>query len=140
MPQLSIILIRFSLLYLLAGLGTGCLFLSQKGFPFSQSAKFLLPVHIELMAVGWVVQFVIGVAFWMLPKFVDSPTRGNETPVRLALYCLNLGVLFICVGQVVGAPPLLGTCGRLLELAAVFFFSRNVWPRVKPVFIPDVLI
>jgi len=132
MPRLSIVFIRLSLLYLITGIGIGGFLLLQKGSPYSFSVWFLSQVHIEAMAVGWVLQFVIGVSYWMLPRFAEPPLRGNETPVWLTLVFLNLGVVLISAEHLFNLSQVLGMCGRLLETAAVISYVFNIWPRVKP--------
>jgi hypothetical protein len=37
----------------------------------------LLPFHVEFELLGEIVQLVMGVFFWILPRFSNSPMRGN---------------------------------------------------------------
>jgi hypothetical protein len=90
----------------------------------------LLPAHIEFLLFGWTVQLVMGVGFWIFPRFRRS--RGDERPAWLAFGLLNLGVLLIGLGPLLGAPPAVSLIGRLAEVGAVGAFVLHSWPRIKP--------
>ena len=132
MPRLSVYFIRASLIYLLFGFTFGGLLLANKGFMISPAVWMLLPIHIEFDLVGWLVQFAMGVAFWILPRFSHEPRYGNQTFGWLAFALLNIGVLCTGLGQWLGAPPAIFLLGRLLELSACVLFVLHAWPRVKP--------
>lgn len=56
---------------------TGML-LFNKGIPLDPRIWSLLPSHIESVLFGWTVQLVMGIAFWIPPRFSKPPVRGNE--------------------------------------------------------------
>lgn len=130
MPRLSRWFIRAALLYLALGATIGGLILAHKGIPFYPLAWRLLPLHIEFLLFGWTVQLVMGVGFWIFPRFLQS--RGNEKPAWLAFGLLNLGVWLAGAGPTIGAPPVMLLLGRLAEAGAVAAFALHVWPRIKP--------
>jgi cbb3-type cytochrome oxidase subunit 1 len=130
MPKLSVYFIRAAMLYLILGFTLGGLILIQKGLPIWPAAWRLLPAHIEFLLFGWTVQLVMGVGFWIFPRFRRS--RGDERPAWLAFGLLNLGVLLIGLGPLLGAPPAVSLIGRLAEVGAVGAFVLHSWPRIKP--------
>jgi hypothetical protein len=130
MPRLSCWFIRVALLYLAAGITMGSLILFHKGIPFYPFIWRLLPLHVEFLLFGWTVQLVMGVAFWIFPRFWRS--RGHERPAWLAFGLINLGVWLAGAGPVLGAPAWLILIGRLAEAAAAAAFAWHAWPRVKP--------
>lgn len=130
MPRLSCWFIRAALLYLAVGITFGALLLFHKGIPFQPFVWRLLPVHVEFLLFGWTVQLVMGVGFWIFPRFWRS--RGNEKPVWLAFGLLNLGVWLAGLGLFLGAPPLVTLLGRLAEAGAAAAFTVHIWPRLKP--------
>ena len=132
MPRLSCWFIRCSLLYLLAGFTVGGLLLLHKGVPFAPLLWRLLPAHIEFLLIGWTVQLVMGVAFWIFPRFEGGGSRGNVTLAWLAFGLLNLGVLLGSLGTILMTPPLIPFLGRIGEIAAAVAFVLHAWPRVKP--------
>jgi cbb3-type cytochrome oxidase subunit 1 len=130
MPKLSVYFIRAAMLYLILGFTFGGLILVQKGMPIWPAAWRLLPAHIEFLLFGWTVQLVMGVGFWIFPRFRRS--RGDERPAWLAFGLLNLGVLLIGLGPLFNAPALVCLIGRLSEVGAVGAFALHSWPRIKP--------
>jgi hypothetical protein len=132
MPALSILIIRTSLLYLLLGFTLGGLILVNKAIPFYPGIWRLLPVHIEMLLIGWIVQLVIGVAFWMLPRFNREPVRGKEWLVWGAFIGLNAGILLVCAESIWTEISIAGTIGRIFEFTAIVLFAIHAWPRIRP--------
>lgn len=131
MPRLSVYLIRASLIYLLVGLAIGGLILANKGFAFLPTVWSLLPLHIEFSFIGWMIQLAMGVAFWILPRFANSPTRGNEKIIWLVFILLNLGICFVAI-QVIFTLNYFTFIGRVLETLAFILFISGNWKRIKP--------
>ena len=130
MPRLSCWFIRAALLYLAVGITFGSLILFHKGIPFYPFVWRLLPLHVEFLLFGWTVQLVMGVAFWIFPRFWRS--RGDERPAWLAFGLINLGVWLAGAGLMLGAPAWIILIGRLAEAGAAAAFAWHAWPRVKP--------
>ncbi len=129
MPRLSVWFIRASLVYFLAGITLGALMLAEKGVAFDPAVMLALPVHIEFLLVGWLIQLAIGVAFWILPRFGAGSPRGNERLVWAAFVLVNLGIL-LAACQLWLPPTLLA--GRMAEVAGIVLFILGSWRRVKP--------
>jgi len=132
MPRPSVWLIRTALLYLGAGFTIGALILLQKCLPYWAAVWQLLPLHIEVLLIGWTTQFAMGVAYWILPRFLHGAARGDVRLVWLAFVLLNLGVLSAGLGGWLGAPGLVLLAGRGAEMLAVALFALQAVPRVKP--------
>ena len=130
MPRLSVWFIRAALLYLAVGATFGGLILYHKGIPLHPLLWRLLPAHIEFLLFGWIVQLIMGVGFWIFPRFRRS--RGNEKPAWAAFGLLNLGVFLAGVGPVAGGPVWFIFAGRLAETLAAVAFVFHAWPRIKP--------
>jgi hypothetical protein len=129
MPRLSQWFIRAALLNLLVGFSLGALLLAHKGVPYWPALWRLLPVHVELLLVGWTAQLALGVAFWILPRFWREPTRGYEPAAWLALLLLNGGVWLVALGSWFGLGVAL-FWGRMAEVCAAVAFAVAVWPRI----------
>lgn len=98
----------------------------------------LTPVYFHLLMVGWITQFILGVAIWMLPKYSQEKPRGIETLSWAAYFLLNAGLLVRAVSEpLVGAAPESTIWGWMLALSALMqwlaglFFVINAWSRVK---------
>lgn len=125
-------MIRASLLHLLAGFTLGGLLLLQKGGGPAPAIWKMLPLHAELLMMGWIVQLTMGVAFWILPRFSRGPARGRESLGWIALALLNVGVLAAGLSLALGLPASAHLFGRAAEVLAAAAFALNVWPRIKP--------
>ncbi len=131
MPRLSCWFVRASLIYLAIGFTFGALMLANEGLGFDPLLGLLLPAHMEMLLVGWLVQLAMGVAFWILPRFPQGPPRGNETLAWLAFVLLNLGIALVVIEAFLAVPWLVWA-GRLGEMAGVAAFAASAWPRVRP--------
>lgn len=130
MPRLSVWFIRASLVYLAVGFTFGGLLLTNKGFPVYPYVWSLLPAHIEFLLFGWTVQLVMGMAFWILPRFAKPPLRGNEYTAWAAFVLVNAGVWILALGPFLPSGGWLELAGRTAEGAGILAFAAHVWPRV----------
>ena len=131
MPKLSVWLVRASMVCMGIGFFFGSLILHHKGIPIYPWTWRLLNPHVEIMIYGWTMQFVMGVAFWILPRFSGEGRFGRTYLGWWSFALLNSGLLLI-VSDGWFLVGYLATLGRLLTLAAVVAFVVMMWPRVKP--------
>lgn len=132
MPRLSRWAIRVSLLHLAIGFSLGGPILLNKGLGVWPAAWKWLPAHIEFLLFGWTLQFVVGMGFWILPRFDQGRSRGNTFLPWLALGLLNAGVLAAALGPALSGSGWLPTSGRAAQALAALAFAAHAWPRVKP--------
>lgn len=130
MPKLSVWASRFALLYFAIGITIGALLLVNKAFPYGYRIWLLLPLHIEYLTNGWIVQLVFAVAFWIFPRFAGS-SRGRVELAWLSLGFLNVGILIITLNAFV-SYAWVNLAARLLEAFAVILLGIYFWFRVKP--------
>lgn len=133
MPRLTVWFLRTALVHLACGFTFGALILFHKGIPLDVAVWRLLPLHIEFVLIGWTVQLAMGVAFWILPRLIRGPARGNERLIWLAYAAFNGGVLAAAINQIVSGWGWGLLTGRMLEALAVAIFAVSVWPRVKAI-------
>jgi hypothetical protein len=131
MPKLSVWLVRASLVHMGIGFLLGALILHHKGIPIYLWTWKLLNPHIELMILGWTMQFVMGIAFWILPRFSGDQRYGKVYLGWWSLGLLNLGISLTAAGMWLG-DDLMALVGRLGSLSAVLLFVFVIYPRVKP--------
>jgi hypothetical protein len=130
MPKLSVWFIRSSLLYLATGFTLGAMLLMNKAVPFFPTAWDFLPVHIECVVIGFILQLTLGTAFWIFPRLVTLTDRGNESLIYLSFGLVNLGILTVCFFTFTSSDFVVW--GRILETSGVVCFVLQLWPRVYP--------
>lgn len=140
MDPLSSLMLRASLLWLLAGVIIGGLMLTDRALP-GQWVLWMMPSHAHMLVVGWFLQFVIGVAYWLLPR-KRTPTRPlgyAERAAWLAAIALNAGLIVRVlaepverIGQGTSGTLALLVVSALLQVGAVLTFVSQLWPRVGP--------
>lgn len=124
MPRVSAWLVRVSLVHLVVGSTAGALLLAAKGGVPTPVPAGLVPVHREVVLVGWMVQFVLGVGFWVLPPARAARVRGRAGWWVLGL--LNAGVALSAGSAAVGLTGAATLAGRGLEAAAILLFAAPV--------------
>jgi hypothetical protein len=130
MPRFSVWFIRASLVYLAVGFTFGALMLANEGQASGLPLRQILPVHVEFLLVGWMVQLALGVAYWILPRNVKGLPRGNEAMAWLSVIFLNTGILWVTLNLVFRAPWLV-LLGRIFEAIGVLAFLCVAWRRVR---------
>jgi hypothetical protein len=132
MPKLSVWMVRASLIYMGIGFVFGGLILYQKGALDAPWAWLYFNAHADVMVYGWTVQFVMGMAIWILPRFPIVNRYGKIYLGWWSFGLLNGGLLLSTMDVWLRYAPLL-SIGRLCNLAAVVTFVVMMWPRVKPI-------
>jgi hypothetical protein len=131
MPPLSAWTIRIALLYLLGGFSTGSLILAQKGVSYYPAVWLLLPAHIEFLVIGWTVNLIFGVAYWILPRFPGG-SRGSFLLPFASILLLNLGILLSSFALTWRGSEWILLAGRAFQALAVALFAVSAWKRVRP--------
>jgi len=83
----------------------------------------ILSAHAAIALLGWLVQFTLGVGYWILPKFATGPARGPAWAPWLTVAALNGGVGLIAAGA--------STIGLTMAGLGVGIFLATAAPRVK---------
>ena len=81
--------------------------------------------------MGWLVQFAMGVAWWILPRRQADLPRGDPRPGWLVYGVLNLGVTMAAAAAFLPGHPGLAITGRVAEFLAVGLFAATIFPRVR---------
>ena len=140
MDKLSSLMIRAALCWLGLGVLIGAAMLSWGVW----NASWLLslrPGHIHMLVVGWLIQFALGVGYWLFPRMKpESKTWISHRRIGVAAFiAVNVGL----AGRVVLEPLLTLNVGSrplaillflsgILQALAVLVFIAQLWPRVGP--------
>lgn len=137
MPFFSRLTIKTSLVYLVAALVTGLLLAAAPLAWLPAAVAAFNPIYFHLFMVGWVMQLIIGVAYWMFPKFTRAKPRGSEVLAWITYAGLNLGLLTRAVAEpafTLSGDRLWGwglALAALLQWVGGVAFVANTWTRVK---------
>jgi len=122
-------MLRTSLLYLLAAFTIGAAMLAGKAYPIYPQIWQLLPVHIEISIFGWIIQFTMGTAYWILPRYLKTGDRGDPVTAFWMMGLFNAGVIVNIVTYLHYWPPIGIFWGRLFQFFAVVLFIVLHWKR-----------
>jgi hypothetical protein len=132
MPILSAFFIRTALIYLALGFSLGSLMLLNKALALAPTFWGMLPAHIEFLFVGWTIQLILGVVYWILPRFSEGPARGKVELAWFSYILLNAGLWMYQLSPLFHEITWLPLVSRLVETSAAVAFVMHAWPRVKP--------
>jgi hypothetical protein len=130
MPRAATWLIRAALVHFLSGAMLGASYLVFKATGWPVFAATHLVVHQEQMLIGFLVQLVIGVAWWILPR--NEATNMGGPAIWTCFVLVNVGVLLAALGRDPALPPVLLLVGRLMETVASALFAALAWNRQRP--------
>lgn len=137
MPLLTRLFIKTGLAYFAVAMLMGLALLAQPILGLPPVVGLFHPVYLHLLMVGWVLQLIIGVIYWMFPKQSKERPRGSDRLAWLVYVCLNAGLLLRIAGEpLTAARPDLGVgwtlaVSAMLQLVAGWAFIANTWGRVK---------
>lgn len=129
MPTVSVRLLRLSLIALLAGAAIGAWLLAVEPWDSGWLPR-LQAAHIHLMLFGWLMPFVIGTAYWILPRHARADERGSVPIATGATWLIGAGVVLGPAGALAAIPGL-ERAGLACTLLGGALFVRLLWPRVK---------
>lgn len=126
--------LRAALMWLVAGTSLGAAMAIVPGWLVYR------PVHLHMLLLGFVVMFIAGVAYHVVPRFTAAPLHS----ARLAmahLWVANGGLLLLVCGFIarvqhpVIAPGLLAT-GGLLSMSGAYLLAWNLWRTLDRAVMP----
>jgi hypothetical protein len=137
LPILTRLWIKTALVYFVLALLLGILLAGQSAGLIHLPVQSLFPSYIHFLAVGWISQLIIGVVFWMFPKYTQNKPRRSEGLGWVTYITLNLGLLLRLVGEPLHATTNAAWAGWLMAVSALLLliagtaFVINTWGRVK---------
>lgn len=129
MPAQSVIMLRLSLLWLFLTTIIGVLLLINKVIYLHPAIWALLPLHFEIAIWGWVVQFIMGTAYWIFPRRLEGEPRGSIVIANWMVTLYNLGLILLIAGTFYRSVEILQFIGRASSLVAILLFISIIWNR-----------
>lgn len=137
MPTLTRWFLKTAMLYFLCGFVLGGVLLIMFGWKQQGAFGALQPVYWHLLMVGWLMQCIFGVSYWMFPPFSKDHPQHSERLGWFTYGALNLGLVLraICepwhsLRPQTGIGWLL-VPAALLQVAAGWAFVFNTWSRIR---------
>lgn len=134
MPKFSIFSIRASLLYLVIGGSVGGIMLVSKAIGLWPWIWYWRTAHIHAMLVGWLLNLIFGVAFWILPRLDAHGWRGSPWLVWSASGLLQAALAVLVWSSVWPWSAAIAIASSLECLAAIAI-AWHCWPRLQPLVI-----
>lgn len=141
MPYVSRLFVKTGIVYLLLTFVGGAVLLSLEAF--GHPAPPIVGVeHGHAGFVGWLVNTVIGIAYWFLPlnraRFPSAQGRYPEPLALASYYALNVGLAVRLVCEpwysfhmtAVGSALLVASA--ILQMLGIAAFAWIAWHRVFP--------
>ena len=136
-------MLRLALVWLMIGFVIGGLMLTDRRVP-GDWRLWLSPGHGHMLFVGWFLQFVVGVAYWLLPRkrSPEQPIGYAERPAYVAVAALNAGLALRVGGEAAERSGhandltfIVLAIAAVLQIGAAAIFVTQLWPRVaaKPI-------
>ncbi len=137
MPVITRIFLKSALVFLVAAFLAGLLVMARPLLPLPRFVSGLTPVYFHLFMVGWVTQLIIGIAYWMFPKYTKDKPRGHDWLAWVTFVLLNSGLLLRVIAEPAQtvSPADVWRWGlvisAVLQWLAGMAFVINTWPRIK---------
>lgn len=137
MPLISRWYLRTALGYLLLGMAFLALTLANQGLHLNDWIWAFQPIAYHLLAVGWILQLIIGVAYWMFPIAAGSRVRSSERLLWVAYICLNGGLVLRLIAEPLQAlapsqaSSIALVLSGLLQAVAAWMMLVALWPRIR---------
>lgn len=137
MPTLTRWYVKTAFVYLVAGMVLALLLALAQVVDLPQVLSAAGPVYVHLFIVGWITQLIMGIVFWMFPKYSKERPRGSERLAAATYGLLNVGLVLRALGEPARAVNPAAQWGwilvasALLQWLAGLCFVANTWGRVK---------
>jgi hypothetical protein len=139
MPPLTRWFVKTSFVYFTLALLVGVFLGAQAVWKFNVPVAEISPVYFHLLAEGWISMLIIGVVFWMFPKYTLERPRRSEALAWASYIMLNVGLVLRIISEPLiglGESPIsiwtiLLILAALVQWAGGMAFVINSWGRVK---------
>ena len=143
MPLLTRYFLKTAMFYFVASSFLGGYLLVAVGLQHP-TPLVLQPVYWHMLLVGWLMQLIFGVAYWMFPPLARKPRSAHPAPHRrpaMAMWftyaALNIGLLLRVIVEPwhgMRPQPRLGWLlvgSAVLQVVAGWTFVITIWSRIR---------
>ena len=135
MKSISVTIIRIALVWLLVGTTTGTWMLLNRAGVVGAGIWIFRPSHIDTMLLGFMIQFALGVALWILPR---ARHAANRKPANdgWAAALFNVGLVLRIVASMSGPSAASQSSfyiGTGILAAGLGLLVWKLWPRIQSI-------
>ncbi len=131
--------VKTAIAFLFLGMGYGGWLLVRREVGGVWPSPHQVSAHAHLVAVGFVLFLILGVALWLFPRPPRDDARYRPARIEAAWWILAPATLVRFVAEAVrpGVPGawlgwvIVGTAAAQFAGLALYFFT--MWPRIRPV-------
>ena len=139
MPVLTRWCIKTALVYFIMALAAGVFLAISETWDEVIPSASLDPVYIHLLVEGWITMLIIGVVFWMFPKYTRDLPRGSVKLGWASYLALNAGLALRVISEPASSMAeasgsvwgILLAAAALLQWLGGMAFVLNTWGRTK---------
>jgi hypothetical protein len=137
MPTLTRWYVKTALVYFIVALGVAVLLAARNLLRLPPLVDTLGPPYLHLLLIGWMTQLIMGIVFWMFPKYSREQPRHSEGAAWAVYAMLNIGLLLRAIGEPANTLrtervwDYLLLISAMLQWLAGLVFVANTWGRVK---------
>jgi uncharacterized protein involved in response to NO len=129
--------IKTGIIFLVTGLLLGGWMMVRREFGGVYPSRYLLSAHTHLIAVGFVMQMILGVALWLFPRPAAGDTRYDPRLATAAWWLVSTGTAVRAVTEIVRDSSMHPSLrwGIVLSGAAqivgISLFFYTMWTRIR---------
>lgn len=131
--------IKTAILFLFVGLVYGGWLLYRREISGSWPTPHQVSAHSHLVAIGFVMFLILGVALWMFPRPARDDDRYRPRRIEVAWWLLAPATALRFVAEANGPSEPGSWLGWVIVAAAATQFAgfalyfHTMWPRIRPV-------
>ena len=131
--------IKTAILFLFTGLAYGGWLLYRREILGIWPTPHQVSAHSHLVAIGFVMFLILGVALWMFPRPARDDDRYRPRRIEIAWWLLAPATALRFVAEATGPAEPGGWHGWVIVAAAAAQFVgfalyfHTMWPRIRPV-------
>jgi len=135
MPKVARWFVRTAFLYLIFGTLLGSSLLLDKAFVLNSTIWTFLDLHITWLLIGWMLQFCMGIAVWIMPR--PNPLSHRLKLAWASYGLLNGGLIFESFISVLSGlislefPAWVAASSTMAPIASITVIMIHLWNRIN---------
>ena len=131
--------IKTAIVFLFVGLSYGGWLLYRREIQGAWPSPHQVSAHAHVVAVGFVMFLILGVALWMFPRPAKDDRRYRPQRIEAAWWVLAPATAIRFIAEAAGPGEPGGWLGWLILVAAtgqflgLALYFHTMWPRIRPV-------